>query len=267
MEDLTRVGAKTALQQISGTTRAPTISFVIPAYNEETVLAATLESLQAAAKMLGEPHEIVVVDDASTDRTAEVAQEHGARVIQVAHRQIAATRNAGAQAAIGDFLVFIDADTLVDGPVVQAALEALRAGAVGGGSRFRFGGPLPLWGNLLVLALRPVYRLGRLASGCFLFCTRQAFDAVGGFDERMYAAEEATMSLRLQRQGRFVILRESVVTSGRKLRTHSLWEILHVLGRVILWPRGSGRRDGLDIWYGDRRPDPQPSNVGGKSLI
>ena len=71
------------------------ISFIVPAYNEELLLPATLSALEAAAHALGEPSEIVVVDDASTDRTAAVAEEHGARVIQVNHRQIAATRNSG----------------------------------------------------------------------------------------------------------------------------------------------------------------------------
>src|SRR5262249_50482799 len=89
------------------------ISFVIPAYNGEQFLGRTLTALTAAARGLGQPFEVVVVDDASTDRTGAVAREHGARVVPVAHRQIAATRNAGARAAAGEMLVFIDADTVV----------------------------------------------------------------------------------------------------------------------------------------------------------
>jgi glycosyltransferase involved in cell wall biosynthesis len=230
------------------------ISFVVPAYNEELLLGATLRGLHAAAESLGEPYEIIVVDDASTDRTGAIANENRARVVPVAHRQIAATRNSGARAANGDFLIFVDADTLVNEAVVRAALDALRAGAVGGGCDLKFDGRLPVWARLMVMSFRPLYRLGRLASGSFLFCTRKAFDAVGGFNEEMYAAEEATMSRALRRQGRFVILRESVVTSGRKLRAYSAWEIVRVLGRLAV--RGPRKRQGLDIWYGTRREDP-----------
>jgi hypothetical protein len=97
----------------------------------------------------------------------------------------------------------------------------------------------------------PVYRLLRLASGCFLFCTREAFCAVGGFDIKLYAAEEAAMSRALGRQGRFVILREFVITSGRKLRTYSGCEILGVLIRLALAGKKVGdqaRRTGYLVW-------------------
>lgn len=234
------------------------ISFIIPAYNEERLLGATLRALHAAAQTLGESHEMIVVDDASTDRTAAVAEEHGARVVKVAHRQIAATRNSGAREAKGDFLIFIDADTLVNAAVVRAALQALRDGAVGGGCDLRFDGRLPFWARLLILSFRPLYRVGRLASGSFLFCTRRAFEAVGGFDEELFAAEEAAMSRALRHQGRFVVLRETVLTSGRKLRAHSPWEVIRVLSRLaLLGRRGVRDRQGLEIWYGARREDPE----------
>lgn len=234
------------------------ISFIIPAYNEELLLGPTLSALHAAAQGVDEPHEVIVVDDASTDRTAAVAEEHGARVVRVAHRQIAATRNSGAREARGDVLVFVDADTVVNAAVVRAALDALREGAVGGGCDFRFDGRLPWWARLLIWSFRPFYRFGRLASGSFLFCTQRAFEAVGGFDEALFAAEEAIMSRALGRQGRFVVLRESVVTSGRKLRSYSPWEIFGVLGRLaVSGPRGVRDRQGLEIWYGARRHDPE----------
>lgn len=236
------------------------ISFVVPAYNEELLLGATLRGLHDAAQALGESHEIIVVDDASTDRTVAVAEAHGARVVQVANRQIAATRNAGGRAAHGDFLIFVDADTLVETPVVRAALQAMRNGAVGGGCDLQFGGRVPLWARLLIFPSRWLYRVAHLASGAFLFCTRQAFDAAGGFNEELYAAEEAAMSRSLRRQGRFVVLRESVVTSGRKLRAYSAGEILRVLSRLALMGgRAVRKREGLDIWYGARRDDPEHS--------
>src|SRR5262245_21899374 len=77
----------------SGAAGRPVLSFVIPAHNEERYIGATLASVFASAREVGEPFEVIVVDDASTDRTAEIAGEHGAKVVPVAHRQISATRN------------------------------------------------------------------------------------------------------------------------------------------------------------------------------
>jgi glycosyltransferase involved in cell wall biosynthesis len=234
------------------------ISFIIPAYNEEQLLPATLAALQEAACTVGEPYEIIVVDDASTDRTAAIAEERGVRAVRVSHRQIAATRNSGARAADGDLLIFVDADTLVNAPVMRATLQAVRDGAIGGGCELQFEGPLPLWAKLMIGTLRPVYRIAKIASGSYLFCTRQAFGAVGGFDEKLFAAEEGVMSKALRRHGRFVIVSESVLTSGRKLRSYSAREVFGVLGRMVL-TGGRALRDrrGLEIWYGARRPDPQ----------
>ena len=165
------------------------ISFVIPAYNEELLLGRTLGAMNDAARALELPFEVLVVDDASTDRTATVAREHGARVVAVNHRQIAATRNAGAKAATGELLIFVDADTVVTEAAVRAAVAAMRVGAVGGGCAFRFDGHLPLYGRIMQAVAVPLYRLLRLASGCFLFCTRAAFHSVGGFDEELFGGK------------------------------------------------------------------------------
>ena len=78
---------------------AKIISFIIPAYNEERLIASTLKALDSAAQALHEADELIVVDDASTDQTAVVARSAGAQVVSVAHRQIAATRNSGARRA------------------------------------------------------------------------------------------------------------------------------------------------------------------------
>jgi glycosyltransferase involved in cell wall biosynthesis len=235
------------------------ISFVIPAHNEELLLGRTLRSIHAAAGTVGEPYEVIVTDDASTDGTAAVAAEHGARVVPIARRQIAAARNAGGRAARGERLVFVDADTVVNAEVVRAAVRALRRGAAGGGCAVLFDGPLPMYARILAPLFVGVCRLIRLSGGCFLFCARRAFDAVGGFNEGMFGAEELAMGRALGRQGRFVILRESVVTSGRKLRAYSGWEILATFTRLAARGRGAvRRREGMELWYGPRREDPWP---------
>ena len=236
----------------------PVISFIVPAYNEERLLGATLDALHAAARAAGEPYELIVVDDASTDRTATIAADHGAALVSVAHRQIAATRNSGARQANGDWLIFVDADTIVNEAVVGAAIKALRGGAAGGGAAVEFDGTVPLYAKLLLPVLVWSFRSAGLAAGCFLFCTRNAFAAAGGFDEAFYGAEELVMSRALKRHGRFVVLRQAVTTSGRKLRTHSVGEMLAVLARLALrGPRAVKQRQGMDLWYAERREDPQ----------
>jgi cellulose synthase/poly-beta-1,6-N-acetylglucosamine synthase-like glycosyltransferase len=234
------------------------ISFIIPAWNEESVLAPTLEALAIARRHLAEPSEVIVADDGSTDRTAEIARQHGARVLAVQHRQISATRNAGARAAQGDLLIFIDADTIVTPEVVCAAVEAVRSGAVGGGCAIRYSGRIPAYLRVLIPIEVWFARRMRIAFGCFLFSTRAAFEAVGGFDTALYATEEVNLSVALRRQGEFVCLRQSVLTSGRKLRTHSAVEWFIQLYRVTFARnRCIGDRSAMGVWYGERRPDPE----------
>jgi cellulose synthase/poly-beta-1,6-N-acetylglucosamine synthase-like glycosyltransferase len=228
------------------------VSFVVPAHNEEFLIGRTLEALHVAAGAMNEPYEIIVVDDASTDATATVAARCGAHVLSVHHRQIGAARNAGAAQAQGELLVFADADTHVSVAVVGAAVRAMRAGAVGGGARARFEGPVPIYGRILEWLWMWIQNLGCLASGCFLFWTRRAFEAVGGFDKTLYAAEDVVLSRRLRRLGRFVILPEVVVTSARNLRSHSAFEVLGILaGFALRGPEFFKTRHGP--WYCRRR--------------
>jgi glycosyltransferase involved in cell wall biosynthesis len=234
------------------------ISFIVPAYNEERLLAATLDALHVAGRVLDEPYELVVVDDGSTDRTAVIAQDQGAMLVSVAHRQIAATRNSGARRANGELFIFVDADTIVNEAVVRSAVEVLRGGACGGGAAVEFDGAVPMYARLLMPVLVRLFRATGMATGCFLFCTRKAFMAVGGFDEAFYGAEELVMSRALKRHGKFVILRQAVLTSGRKLRTHSVREMLMVIGRLALHGPGAVKqRQGMELWYAERREDPQ----------
>ena len=229
------------------------LSFVVPAFNEERALPATLEAIHGAARGLDVDYEIVVADDGSTDATAAVAASAGARVVPVAFRQIARTRNAGAAAARGDRLVFVDADTHIDRRVLAAAVAALDAGAAGGGATPTFEEAAPGWARPMMAFVVTTMRWMRLAAGCFMFARRDAFEAAGGFDERHFAGEEVMLSLALRRQGRFVILRETVVTSARKFIGRSpwqtLWMSLKVLGRGM---RGVRRREGNEFWYDER---------------
>lgn len=230
------------------------ISFIIPAHNEERLLPGTLSAMHVAAGAAGVNYEIIVVDDSSTDRTAAMALDHGARLIRVDRRQIAAARNAGAAAATGDVFVFVDADTLISASVVRSVLAAVDRGAVGGGASVRYEGPMPVYARLVCpVAVWFYLHVLRLAAGCCMYCTREAFEVTGGFDEGLYAAEEIGFCRALKRQGRFEIVSAEVSTSGRKFSRYSPWELLATPLRFLFRGRAAVRsREHLDIWYRDR---------------
>jgi glycosyltransferase involved in cell wall biosynthesis len=233
------------------------LSFIVPAHNEAPLLGTTLQSLHAAARAVDVAYEIVVVDDASDDDTARIAASLGARVLRVEHRHIAATRNAGARAAQGERLIFVDADTRVDAAVLAAALRALDAGAVGGGCAVRLAGQLHWHERLAIALVLPVFRWTKIAPGCFQFCTPAAFEAVGGYNERWFAAEDVALSRALAARGRFVILREAVWTSNRKQRTHGLGTHARLAWRFLRHGRRMlHSREHLGLWYGERRHGP-----------
>ncbi|HET7730383.1 MAG TPA: glycosyltransferase [Usitatibacter sp.] len=230
------------------------LSFVVPAYNEERLIGATLEAIHASARELGLAYEVVVADDASTDATAAIAAAAGARVVPVEHRKISATRNSGARAARGGRLVFVDADTRVNAAVVRAALAAMDAGAVGGGAQVAFDEEAPRWGHAAIGPVIGFMRVFNWAAGCFIFCTREAFERAGGFDEAYFAGEEIHFSRALGRLGRFVVLREAVTTSARKAHGRTFWQTLAFTARLLARnPRGVKRRDEAGFWYDGRR--------------
>lgn len=236
----------------------PTLSFIVPAHNEQQLLGRTLGALHAAGRAAGVPYEIVVVNDSSTDDTAAIAAAQGATVVHVAHRQIAATRNAGAAVARGALLVFVDADTIVPPETVKATLDTWLAGAIGGGASVHLDGRLPWSARMMMPPFRLGMRLARLAAGCYVFCTREAFAATGGFPTTFYAGEELAFSRLLWKHGRFVVLANPVHSSGRKLRTHSNWEVAQLfLSALTRGPALVRSRQHLALWYGERRHDPE----------
>ncbi len=230
------------------------ISFVIPAYNEELELSATIASIRSAACRAIQPYEIIVVDDASTDATAEVATQVGVRVVSINRRQIAAARNAGARAARGEKLFFVDADTRINWKHIDEAIAALEAGYAGGSARVIVDGAIPIWGRIFVRAFCTFYFALNLGAGAFLFTSRRNFDAIGGFDEQYFIGEEVYFSLALRKLGRFKVLRESIVTSGRKLRMYSGRHVFaRSLSIIIRGPSAARSRDKLALWYDGKR--------------
>jgi hypothetical protein len=176
----------------------------------------------------------------------------GARTIRVDYRKISAVRNAGAHGACGEVFFFVDADTRINERAVSAALAVLRSGAAGGGCVFEFDGPIPLWGRIMHSIGVVLGRLIRLVGGCFLFCTRDAYGATGGFSERLYAGEDIAFIQALKKVGRFVVPKPTVVTTGRKLDVVGPWEAMVLLLTIALrGPRYESKKV-VDLLYGRR---------------
>lgn len=239
------------------------ISVVVPAYNEEKLLGACLESVAAAFAAISDPgqaHEVIVCDNNSTDATPRIAAAGGAKVVFEPVNQISRARNAGAAGASGEWLLFIDADSRLEAATLQQLLLAIGGGRVcGGGARVQLDDLPDLFGRLTVRGWNLVSRTFGLAAGSFLFCRADAFRETGGFSAALYAAEEIDLSRKLKRWGRkkglgFVILTGPHVSSGRKLRLYKKTEFLRVLLLLVFKPWRALRDPGiLKYLYDGRR--------------
>jgi GT2 family glycosyltransferase len=232
-------------------------SIIIPAYNEAAELPATLAAIRVATAHQAERCEIIVVDNHSSDAPAAVARAHGAdRVVFEPFNQIARARNAGAAASSGRFLVFVDADTRISGPLLQESIRLLKSGKqVGGGSVIEFEGDPGSVGRFGIGLWKRISKLTRTAAGSYLFCLREAFEAVGGFDEKLYASEEVRMSHRLKRWGKsrglaFTIIDSAPArASARKLEWYSGPRTLGWVLFMIFVPIAVRSRRLCGFWY------------------
>lgn len=248
---------RAALDAAASFGAAPRLSFVVPAHNEEHELPASLGAIRAAADASRQTYELIVVDDASTDATAEIARRFGARVVAIDRRQIAAARNAGARHARGEILFFVDADTRIAPHHVLLGLRALEEGCSGGSARVLPDRALPFWANVFLHTFSAIYFTAGLGAGAFIFTRRAFFETAGGFDEQYFAGEEVYLSLALKKLGRFKILREPIVTSARKVRMHSSRFVLTQTFFLLLGGKRSLRtRDRLALWYDGKRERP-----------
>lgn len=238
------------------------LSVVIPAFNESKHITACVQSVQSALKEVagGVESEIIVTDNASTDDTAERARDAGARVVFEPFQQIARSRNAGAAVATGDWLLFVDADSVLHPESLREMLERIeKGGVVGGGCLIALDSP-PLIARVALMMWSFVSVVMRWAAGSFVFCRADAFFDVGGFSEELFAGEELALSRSLKSWAKkrglvFVILRRQAhVSSARKFHLYSLREICSLILRTAIRPRKTLRsREGLDMFYDARR--------------
>jgi GT2 family glycosyltransferase len=239
------------------------ISIVIPAFNEERLLGASLKQIKAAAGAFttrGWEVELIVCDNNSTDRTSEIAYAAGADVVFEPVNQIGRARNSGAAAATGDWLIFVDADSHPSAELFADVAEQILSGqCLGGGATVRLD-ENHIVGGLITGIWNCTSRIWKLLAGSFIFCEAAAFRKAGGFSKELFVAEELELSQRLKKLAketgkRMVILhRHPLVTSARKMKLYTAREHLRFLSRVIFSQgRQLRNRDAAHLWYDGRR--------------
>lgn len=239
------------------------LSLIIPAFNEERLLGTTLASLNVARHIFihrGWETELIVCDNNSTDRTAEIARAAGATVVFEPVNQIGRARNTGAKTATGDWLLFIDADSQPSEELFAASADLIASGrCLAGGSTIRLEPGHPS-ADFVCGIWNRISRWRGLLAGSFIFVEAAAFRQVGGFSEEFFAGEELDLSKRLhelaKKSGRrIVILHEHpLLTSARKVRLYSTWEHLRFVLRAGLRPHTALRdREACHSWYDGRR--------------
>jgi len=239
------------------------ISIVVPAFNEERLIGRTLECVReacAAFDRAGWGWEIVVCDNNSSDATASIASQAGARVVFEPVNQISRARNRGASAADGDWLIFIDADSHPSAGLFEDVVAEIRSDrCVAGGVEIRM--RTHRWlGRLFTALWNRVSRWGRWMAGSFIFVETRVFRELGGFSEALFAGEELDLAARLKtvaaaRGRRVVILRgHPLVTSGRKMELYGPGEMGRFFLSALMAPRRVlGSRDACGPWYDGRR--------------
>ena len=239
------------------------LSIIIPAFNEARLIERTLHSVTASLEANRKPDftsEVIVVDNNSTDNTAELARRVGATVVFESINQIGRARNAGAAHATGEWLLFLDADSLLSPELLADIVQVIESGKYAGcGSTLRMDG-LPWWADLTLRLWTGTSVIFCWAAGALIVCQRDAFREIGGFDQDLYALDEIRLSKQLKQWGRrhglqFTILTEHPLeTSSRKVSLYSGREIAAQIFRIFLLPKRTLQdKKHLSVWYDGRR--------------
>ena len=239
------------------------ISIVVPAFNEEKLIVSALTAMKNSCEVFtrkGWETELVVCDNNSSDRTAELAQSLGATVVFEPVNQISRARNRGASAATGEWIIFVDADSFPHAELFSAVAKRIETGRyAGGGCLVRLDASAFLPG-ILVRGWNLISLMTRWAAGSFVVCEAKLFRELGGFSDKLFASEEIEFSARLKKLARSrglrvaIITEERLVTSARKMHLYGKAEHLRFFAKAILSPRRTiAQRESCTLWYDGRR--------------
>lgn len=200
------------------------ISIIIPTLNEEKCMP----QLKKCISSIEGDFEVIIVDGGSTDRTIEKAPSQ-AKVIESVKGGRGAQLNEGARLAQGEILLFLHADTVLPKNALQMVGEAIKSGCVGG--RFRV--KLDEEGLIYRVIERGINLRDRITGGSTgdqaIFVRKDVFFKLGGFKEYPIC-EDLDFARRLKRQGRYVQLPLTVVTSARRWKKEGPFKVI-----LLMW--------------------------------
>lgn len=233
------------------------ISLIIPAFNEEKLIYRTLLSVSKAVRQFeldtNETVELIVVDNASTDRTVEIANRFGVTIVREERRMISAVRNAGAKAAKSEILCFLDADSEVSENIFTLVYDAMKSESyIGGGTKMMLDQPGLLFKGIALGSHIMSFITG--ISAVLIYTKKETFEKLGGFDERYYAGEDLKFIFRLKKEGKKAgkkfknIYNGFVVTSARKFNVMTVTDIL-LCARLLLNNKLMTQKDLCATWY------------------
>jgi len=206
----------------------PKISVVIPTYNEEKYIGATLFHIKKQ-----KPYEIIVADSYSKDKTVKIARDYGAKITYVKRKNAAVGRNAGAKVAKGDVLLFLDADTIAFDNLLEVVKKDFKDKKLVGWTCpiYAFS---PNWKehliyhtlNTIIEFLIKVVKKPH-CPGVIMVIKKEIFNIVGGFDENLTAMEDHDMALRTGKRGKYKFSKETCVfTSTRRLTSWGIRKMI-----------------------------------------
>lgn len=233
------------------------VSVIIPAHNEEDYLPAGLAAVAAAAEICPCEVETVVVLNRCTDRTEDLARAAGAVIAREDAKNLARIRNAGVAASRGEIIVTVDADSRLHPHFLRIAVEKLQSAKFVGGGAF----VLPeRWSLGIIgagLMLIPYLAKYRLSFAAF-WTTRQAFDAISGFNPDFVTIEDVDFAIRLRAHGRKsgqkwgTIWTAPLVTSCRKFDQFGDWHVVRDPDFVKRAFTGTDEEVANRYWYDQR---------------
>jgi glycosyltransferase involved in cell wall biosynthesis len=245
----------------------PIYSLVIPAFNEAAYLPRLLDTIDAARSQFKHGHdaiEVIVADNQSSDDTAQIARSRGCHVATVQKRCIAAVRNGGAALAKGDVLCFVDADMRIHPETFNAIDTAMGTGKYVAGATGVKLERLSLGIIATLVVTLPVVWITGMDTGV-VFCRREDFDAIGGYNEERYMAEDLQFLLDLRKLGRTrgqQLVRATsakALTSTRKWDEHGQWHFFRIISTFFVTRFILPHKADVYIhryWYGEQRsPD------------